>query len=367
VYSCYPAHISDRISSPSYKRRMEGGGLSFRERQRTRVVCDLCDKELAKGSLNTHKRTVHGVSALRGNLGPEPPERAPDSYRVSFPAGVHGVECPVEDCPGTATTRDNLRSHFAHRHPRDSLCILEEGRYPHPKCNRCGMHVSLLAMGQGHQNSQRCRKGAARLRQRAAIQAARAAREVVFTIYGDNLDSVDTFKYLGRPISAVDDDWPALHRNLTKARQRWGQVRRILAREGADPRVSAMFYKAIVQSVLLYGCETWTISPAMLKALRGFHHRVARRLTGKMPHRRGNGEWVYPPIEEAFELAGMFSIEHYINVRQRTLLQAVATRPVLELCREVERPSGSTRSMGWWEQPQIFDLLLNGEVEDDSD
>jgi hypothetical protein len=44
-----------------------------------------------------------------------------------------------------------------------------------------------------------------------------------------------------------------------------------------------MFYKAVVQSVLLYGSETWVFPPKMLSKLEGFHKQIARRLTGRTP------------------------------------------------------------------------------------
>ena len=67
------------------------------------------------------------------------------------------------------------------------------------------------------------------------------AREVVFTVNGEDLEGVSVFKYLGRPISASDADYPAAYYNLKKARKRWARVSRVLTREGADPRVYGMF------------------------------------------------------------------------------------------------------------------------------
>jgi len=46
---------------------------------------------------------------------------------------------------------------------------------------------------------------------------------------------------------------------------------------GAHPRIFGMFYKAVVQTVLLFGCESWAMTGAMWTALKGFHHRAARR------------------------------------------------------------------------------------------
>jgi hypothetical protein len=216
------------------------------------------------------------------------------------------------------------------------------------------MHVSYSALNRGHYNTDYCRAGAARVRQRHALSDSRRAREVIFTVNGEDLEQVPTFTYLGRPLSSDGSDWPAVYYNLKKARKRWMRVSRVLTREGADTRVCGMFYKAVVQSVLLYGCETWVITSQVLQVLEGFHNRVARRLSGKRPYLHPvENKWVYPPIAEALEEASLYSIDHYISVRQNTLAVNIATRPILELCRESERLSGSIRRLFWWTQRDL--------------
>ena len=49
--------------------------------------------------------------------------------------------------------------------------------------------------------------------------------------YGKQLESVPRFTYLGRVMTAGDDDWPAVAGNLNKARRSWGQLQRIMRRE----------------------------------------------------------------------------------------------------------------------------------------
>ena len=118
-------------------------------------------------------------------------------------------------------------------------------------------------------------------------------------------------------------------------------VSRVLTREGADPRVMAMFYKAVVQSVLSYGCETWVVTPRVLAAQEGFQNRMARRLLGMMPiYLPREDQWDYPLIEEAREAAGMSTAGQYIKVRRDTLVQNIAARPILELCSAAEKQSG---------------------------
>ena len=61
------------------------------------------------------------------------------------------------------------------------------------------------------------------------------------------------FQYLGQVISAADDDWPALVKNFSLAREVWNRMAVIISREGAEPRMSGFFFKAVVQAVLLLG------------------------------------------------------------------------------------------------------------------
>lgn len=43
------------------------------------------------------------------------------------------------------------------------------------------------------------------------------------------------------------------------------------------------------------------------------------------------GQWVYPPLEEARDIAGLYPIENYVHKRPQTLEDNMAARPVLEL------------------------------------
>ena len=114
---------------------------------------------------------------------------------------------------------------------------------------------------------------------------------MAFEVYGKQIESVPRFTYLGRVMTAGDDDWPAVAGNLAKAQERWGRLQGILIREGATPWISGTFFKAVVQQVLLFGAETWVVTPNIEQALRGFLHGVARRLTGRQARREKDGDW----------------------------------------------------------------------------
>ena len=105
------------------------------------------------------------------------------------------------------------------------------------------------------------------------------------------LERVEVFKYLGHLIAFDDDDTLAVRGNLAKARGVWARISRVLRAENTSTRVCGMFYKATVQSVLLFGIETWLLSPAALQRLAGFHVKAARRMTGLLPKKVG-GSWI---------------------------------------------------------------------------
>ena len=72
------------------------------------------------------------------------------------------------------------------------------------------------------------------------------------------------------------DDWTAVIHKLAKARTVWQRISRILRRKGERLRVYGFFFKAFVQSVLLFGTETWVVTSHMVRVLGGFQYQVAK-------------------------------------------------------------------------------------------
>ena len=81
-----------------------------------------------------------------------------------------------------------------------------------------------------------------------------------FSLGGDDkaefFEEVDSFKYLGHVLHRADEDWPAVRRNIGRARQVWGQLGKFMWRERADPIFSAKFYQAVFQAVPFFGRKT---------------------------------------------------------------------------------------------------------------
>ena len=191
---------------------------------------------------------------------------------------------------------------------RDTIIILEEGNLPHPRCENCDMFVPWRALNGRHKSTMMCKSGAERKRRRLAEAEIRESTEMAFEVYGKQIESVPRFTYLGRVMTAGDDDWPEVEGDLAKARKSWGRLQGVLRREGATPRISGNFFKAIVQQVLLFGAETWVVTPKMDQALSGFLHGAARRLTGRQARRENDGDWHYPSLQGAMQEAGWTDI-----------------------------------------------------------
>ena len=58
--TCRPCSTPINRSEETYGHTMTGDGLTPRERKRERVMCGDCGKEMAVGSLDSHRMTQHG-------------------------------------------------------------------------------------------------------------------------------------------------------------------------------------------------------------------------------------------------------------------------------------------------------------------
>ena len=118
-----------------------------------------------------------------------------------------------------------------------------------------------------------------RKQRQLAAEEERALTSRAFSAYDHPLNMVTYFRYLGRVISAADDNWLAVIQNLAKSQAVQRRMMRILRREGARLWVYEFFFKAVVQLVLLFCAETWVVTPRMGRVLGRFQYQVAWRLT----------------------------------------------------------------------------------------
>ncbi len=127
----------------------------------------------------------------------------------------------------------------------------------------------------------------------------------------------------------ADDDAPAVRAQIAKARGVWARVSAVLRSKNAAPKVCGMFYRAVVQSVLLYGSESWVLNPALLARLEEFHIRAAWRMAKEHQPRRGaHMVWDYPHSADVLEEIGLQTVEEYIRRWRNTVAEFIAMRPL---------------------------------------
>ena len=85
---CHPCRAEGVQAEKAYTWRITGAGRSYKDRQRERVSCPECGKDLARGSLSAHCQT-HNIVAKRG-MGQEGDGKGrfnkTSTYRMDFPA-----------------------------------------------------------------------------------------------------------------------------------------------------------------------------------------------------------------------------------------------------------------------------------------
>ena len=145
------------------------------------------------------------------------------------------------------------------------------------------MLVRRRALNRHHPGTAQCKNGAERKIQRLAEAETQESSERAFESYGEHIKNFLEFKYLGRVLTAGDEDWLAVVSNLGKERRSWGRLSQVLGREGADLKFSRTFYTVVAQAVLLFGADTWVLTLRMEKALDSFQSRVTRRITERQP------------------------------------------------------------------------------------
>ena len=116
-----------------------------------------------------------------------------------------------------------MRVHFWRRHVRDTIIILEEGNLPHPRCENCDMFVLWRALNGRHKSTMMCKRVAERKCRRLVEAEIRESTKMAFEVYGQQIQSVPRFTYLGRVMTAGDDDWMEVAENLAKVRKSWGE------------------------------------------------------------------------------------------------------------------------------------------------
>ena len=99
----------------------------------------------------------------------------------------------------------------------------------------------------------------------------------ISTLDGIPLKLVDKFTYLECSVSTTEKD---IDTQLTKA---WTAINRlsIIWKSDLTDKMKRSFFQAVVESILLYGCTTWTLTKRLERKLDGNYTRMLRAILNK--------------------------------------------------------------------------------------
>ena len=317
--------------------RAQLGRPEYRQRWYAPTECPICGKVLQNASLKRHCIHAHPdhpethqhplIWTPLVDRGDRPDEF--EAYWNSVDGHNCKIPCPDPDCKSSSfASPSELRIHWALKMHHGSLRVYDnrgshpiESKAPH-QCPRCKIWRSSTPT-ETHFRSKLCTDITSKRRatERAAQQAEEKARSP-FKHNGVPLNKVNQFLYLGRTLTAANDDLPAVQRNLTKAKQKWAEIRRILGTEPVLPRTFVRMYRAVVMNVLLYGSETWQTTRQTQSKLEAFHNRCIRTITRQEIRQEivdGEPTWVRPPIAPLLAQTNLLPLDHYIRARKANL------------------------------------------------
>ena len=123
----------------------------------------------------------------------------------------------------------------------------------------------------------------------------------ISTLEGTSLKLVDKFTYLGSSVSSTEKD---IDTRLTLAWTATDKLSIIWKSDLTDKR-KCSFFQAVVMSILLYGCTTWTLTKRLDKKLDSNYTRMLRAILNKSWWQNPTRHQLYshlPPISKPSKL-----------------------------------------------------------------
>ena len=122
----------------------------------------------------------------------------------------------------------------------------------------------------------------------------------ISTLDGTPLKLVDKFTYLGSSVASTEKD---IDMRLTKA---WTAINRlsIIWKSDLTDKMKCSFFQAVVASILLYGCTTWTLTK-QLEKLDCNYTRMLRAILNKSWRQYPTRHQLYghlPPITKTIQV-----------------------------------------------------------------
>ncbi|KAJ4450915.1 hypothetical protein ANN_02349 [Periplaneta americana] len=98
------------------------------------------------------------------------------------------------------------------------------------------------------------------------------------------------FKYLGAKVTNINDTREEIKHRINMGNACYYSVEKLLSSSLLSKNLKVRIYKTVILPVVLYGCETWTLTLREEHRLRVFEHKVLRKICGAKRD-EVTGEW----------------------------------------------------------------------------
>ena len=138
-------------------------------------------------------------------------------------------------------------------------------------------------------------------------------------IDGETMETVTDFISLGSKITAEGDCSHEIKRHLFLGRKTMINLDRVLKSRDITLRTKVRVVKAMVFSVVTYGCESWTIKEAEHRSIDAFELWCWRRLLRVPWTARRSNQSILKEINLEYSLEGlMLKLQYFGHLMQRT-------------------------------------------------
>ena len=142
-----------------------------------------------------------------------------------------------------------------------------------------------------------------------------AGRGYSVKIDNTSIERVEEFKYLGTTLTDQNSIRKEIKGRLKLGNACHHSVQNLLSSRLLSKKLMIKIYRTMILPVVLYGCETWSLTVREERRLRVFENRVLRRVFG--PKRdEVTGEWRKLHNEELNDLYSLPNIVRVVKSRR---------------------------------------------------
>ncbi|KAJ4436577.1 hypothetical protein ANN_16610 [Periplaneta americana] len=105
-----------------------------------------------------------------------------------------------------------------------------------------------------------------------------------------SFEEVEKFKYLGATVTNINDTREEIKRRINMGNACYYSVEKFLLSSLLSKNLKVRIYKTVILPVVLYGCETWTLTLREEHRLKVFENKVLRKIFGAKRD-EVTGEW----------------------------------------------------------------------------